>query len=209
MSSNIRIQRICQHCNNEFTARTTVTKYCSHKCASRAYKDRTRKKKVEKSNAETKKIITQPVELAKRKRIYEKLYPETKHGAKNRSNNYGKDLETDNLSSSKTFTEDTAEKTGESSRNIRRSIARSEKLLPETKKGAFNQHTKVLNANLANSKPTFVEDTSKKTNGAEPIQYNIEDCYTINEILNKYPISDNALRNLINRLVRLCTQTDY
>lgn len=34
---------------------------------------------------------------------------------------------------------------------------------PETKKGAFNQHTKVLNANLANSKPTFVEDTMNKT----------------------------------------------
>lgn len=38
-----------------------------------------------------------------------------------------------------------------------------EKLYPETKKGAFNQHTKVLNANLANSKPTFVEDTMNKT----------------------------------------------
>ena|SRR5690606_1267864 len=67
MSSNIKIQRICQYCNNEFTARTTVTKYCSHKCASRAYKDRARKKKVEKSNTETKKVIAQPVEVAKAK----------------------------------------------------------------------------------------------------------------------------------------------
>lgn len=67
MSSNIKIQRICQYCNNEFTARTTVTKYCSHKCASRAYKDRTRKKKIEKSNSETRKVITQPVEVVKAK----------------------------------------------------------------------------------------------------------------------------------------------
>ena len=67
MSSNIKIQRICQHCNNEFTARTTVTKYCSHKCASRAYKDRTRKKKVEKSNIETKKVIARPVEIVNAK----------------------------------------------------------------------------------------------------------------------------------------------
>lgn len=69
MSSNIKLQRICQHCNNEFTARTTVTKYCSHKCASRAYKDRTRKKKVEKSNAETKKVIARPVEVVNAKEI--------------------------------------------------------------------------------------------------------------------------------------------
>lgn len=67
MSSNIEIQRICKYCNNEFTARTTVTKYCSQKCASKAYKDRTRKKKVEKSNTETKKVIAQPVEVAKAK----------------------------------------------------------------------------------------------------------------------------------------------
>jgi excisionase family DNA binding protein len=62
MSSKIEIQRICQHCSTEFTARTTVTKYCSHKCASRAYKDRVRNKKVEKSNNETQKVITQPIE---------------------------------------------------------------------------------------------------------------------------------------------------
>lgn len=72
-------------------------------------------------------------ELAKRKRIYEKLFPKTTNGAKNRSNNYGKDLEKENFSTSKTFTEDTAGKIGESSRNIRYSITRSEKLLPETK----------------------------------------------------------------------------
>lgn len=60
MSSNIRVQRICQHCSTEFTARTTVTKYCGDLCAKRAYKARHRKKKVEKSNAETKAIINKP-----------------------------------------------------------------------------------------------------------------------------------------------------
>lgn len=53
MSSNIQVQRICQHCNTEFTARTTVTKYCSDKCAKRAYKERIKTKKVERSNIET------------------------------------------------------------------------------------------------------------------------------------------------------------
>jgi excisionase family DNA binding protein len=63
MSSNIRVQRICQQCNGEFTAKTTVTKYCSVKCASRASKARARAKKVKKVNAETQVIINQPIEL--------------------------------------------------------------------------------------------------------------------------------------------------
>lgn len=50
MSSNIFIQRICQFCSNEFTARTTVTKYCSEICTSRAYKQRIREAKIK--NAE-------------------------------------------------------------------------------------------------------------------------------------------------------------
>ena len=48
MGSNIYLQKICEQCGKEFTARTTVTRFCSHTCSSRAYKDRTRKDKVEK-----------------------------------------------------------------------------------------------------------------------------------------------------------------
>lgn len=58
MSSNIKITRICQFCDVEFTARTTVTKYCSHKCASRAYKQRTRNQNIEKSVVETVRTIS-------------------------------------------------------------------------------------------------------------------------------------------------------
>ena len=53
MSSNISITRVCQHCKNEFTARTTKTQYCSLSCSSKAYKFRTRKNKIETSNTET------------------------------------------------------------------------------------------------------------------------------------------------------------
>lgn len=60
MSSNIEIQRICQHCKNMFTARTTVTKYCSLKCSSNAYKARTRESKIKTSNIETKTTINKP-----------------------------------------------------------------------------------------------------------------------------------------------------
>lgn len=62
MSSNIHVQRICEYCKVEFTARTTKTKYCSHKCNSRHYKEKTRGAKVLKSNEETTKKITLEVE---------------------------------------------------------------------------------------------------------------------------------------------------
>lgn len=67
MSSNIYVQRICQHCGKEFTARTTVTQYCGDTCAKRAYKARERKIKVEESNKETLRIKNKPIEELKAK----------------------------------------------------------------------------------------------------------------------------------------------
>ena len=67
MSSNIKIQRICQHCGNEFTARTTVTQYCGDDCAKRAYKARQRAAKVELSNKETQQIKAKPLKELKAK----------------------------------------------------------------------------------------------------------------------------------------------
>jgi len=67
MSSNIKVQRICQHCGKEFTARTTVTRYCGDNCAKQAYKARIRVAKVEISNIETQRIIIKPIEELKAK----------------------------------------------------------------------------------------------------------------------------------------------
>ncbi len=67
MSTNIRVQRICQHCGNDFIARTTVTKYCGDNCAKRAYKVRKRNEKINNSNKETKEIIRKPIEQIKAK----------------------------------------------------------------------------------------------------------------------------------------------
>lgn len=47
ISSNIRLQKTCQHCGNRFTAKTTVTQFCSDTCAKRAYKQRKRNEKIE------------------------------------------------------------------------------------------------------------------------------------------------------------------
>ncbi|MEI2695480.1 MAG: helix-turn-helix domain-containing protein [Saprospiraceae bacterium] len=67
MSSNIKVQRICQHCGKEFTAKTTVTQFCGDTCAKSAYKARGRKLKVEQSNIETQLIKTKPFEDLKSK----------------------------------------------------------------------------------------------------------------------------------------------
>jgi len=62
MTSNIRLRRICGHCQQEFTAKTTVTKYCSDICAKRAYKARIRKAKIEQSNKETHEMEIKPIQ---------------------------------------------------------------------------------------------------------------------------------------------------
>ena len=67
MSSNIRILRICQYCNKEFTARTTVTKCCSDNCAKRAYKLKIKNNKINESNTETTLIKNKPIEDLKLK----------------------------------------------------------------------------------------------------------------------------------------------
>ncbi len=60
MSSNIRVTRICESCNTEFEAKTTVTKYCSHKCNKMAYKKNLKETKITKSNSETLKTKLKP-----------------------------------------------------------------------------------------------------------------------------------------------------
>jgi excisionase family DNA binding protein len=67
MSSTILATRICQHCGGEFIARTTVTKYCSSQCNSRAYKAKIRGDKVQRSNNETQQKISIPIEQLKAK----------------------------------------------------------------------------------------------------------------------------------------------
>ncbi len=67
MSSNIKVQRICQHCGNEFTALTTATAYCSKLCNNKAYKAKIRAGKVEVSDKQTKQIKNKPIEELKAK----------------------------------------------------------------------------------------------------------------------------------------------
>lgn len=68
-------------------------------------------------------------QLKRRKAIYEQLRPETKHNSKFKGNQFRSN---DTMSSDqKTFTEDTADKLGQSQRNIQRSVARAENIIEE------------------------------------------------------------------------------
>lgn len=67
MSSNIKIQRICQYCGQDFIAKTTTTLYCSHKCNSADYKAKQRATKIDASNKQTIKAKTAPIEVLKAK----------------------------------------------------------------------------------------------------------------------------------------------
>lgn len=58
MSSNIRLEKTCNFCGNPFTAKTTVTQFCSDNCAKRAYKQRKRSEKIETAIQEQKQKIT-------------------------------------------------------------------------------------------------------------------------------------------------------
>lgn len=63
MSSNIRVNRICENCSKPFIAKTTVTRFCGDNCAKIAYKSRKRKNKIKQSNTETLKIKLEPLEV--------------------------------------------------------------------------------------------------------------------------------------------------
>lgn len=53
MNRKTEIIRVCEYCDNTFTAQRTTTKYCSHKCNSRAYKQRKREETIAPQNTST------------------------------------------------------------------------------------------------------------------------------------------------------------
>lgn len=65
MSSNIRVQRICDYCKTEFTAKTTVTKYCSKSCNKKSYKKRIKDEKINSSKSKIFQVKVQPFEELK------------------------------------------------------------------------------------------------------------------------------------------------
>ena len=171
MSSNIQVQRICQHCGTEFTALTTVTKYCSHRCGSLANKAKKRAEKVQKSNTETKQIKTKPIEELKAKEFLT-VSDVSKLVGCSRQNVY-KLINTGKLKATNILEKKTI---------VRRCDI--DKLFSEPDYSNFIGLEKQVK-----------ELYDWKQAGA----FDIADCYTINEVLEKYSISETALQNLIKR----------
>jgi len=61
MTSYIRLTKVCHYCGNDFTAKTTVTKYCGDNCAKRAYKERQKIEKIKSSNKQATALIQRPI----------------------------------------------------------------------------------------------------------------------------------------------------
>ena len=59
MSSNIRIEKTCEWCGSKFIAQTTVTRFCSKRCAEHSYKARLRNEKVQRAQSVEPKSLTE------------------------------------------------------------------------------------------------------------------------------------------------------
>ena len=60
MSSNITIQKVCEFCGNQFTAKTLFTRYCSKQCNSRHYKQMAKEEKAKILGAQLNATETSP-----------------------------------------------------------------------------------------------------------------------------------------------------
>lgn len=171
MSSKIRVQRICQYCGTEFTACTTVTKYCSDKCCKAAYKARIRAEKVQKSNTETQKIKNKPIEELKAKEFLTVTEVSKLIGC-SRQNVY-KLINTGKLKATNILEKKTI---------VRRCDLENLFIEPEY-------------SNFIGLEKQVKEMYDWKQAGA----FDIADCYTISEVLEKYSISEKTLYDLIKR----------
>lgn len=159
MSSNIEIQRICEYCKSEFTARTTVTKLCSDKCRKANYKLKKKNEKIQNSNNETRQIKTKPIEELKAKEFLTVRDVATLLNCSVRSVYYY--IESGTIKATNLGQRITRVKRSEIDRLFEQ--PQTEQSKPETK------------------------------------HFEITDCYTISEVLEKYSISEKTLQNLIKR----------
>lgn len=173
MSSKIEVQRICQHCGNEFTARTTVTRFCSHRCASAAHKQKIRAGKVEQSNKQTQQIKTQPIEELKAREFLTVTQVSKLIGC-SRQNIYSL-INTGKLKATNILLKKTIVKRSDLDKLFKEPTHRTQhEGIPETQKQELSEWVKAGG-------------------------FDITDCYTLTEVQDKYGISETALQNLIKQ----------
>jgi len=173
MSSKIEVQRICQQCGNEFTARTTVTQYCSNTCSKRAYKARLKAAKIESSNTETQRIKSEPIEELKAKEFLSVTQVSKLIGC-SRQNVYNL-INTGKLKATNILLKKTIVKRSDLDKLFKKPTNRTQSEgIPETQKQELN-------------------------NWVQAGGFDIADCYNLTEVQSKYGISETALHNLIKR----------
>lgn len=158
MSSNIKVQRICQHCKKEFTARTTITLYCSHNCNRAAYKAKERAVKIQASNEQTQQIKNQPIEQLKAKEFLT---------------------------------------VREVARLLSCSVRSAYYYIENGNIKAVNLGQRITRVKRSEIDKLFEQPQQIEIPQPEQMQFDIADCYSTEQVRNKYNISESGLRNLI------------
>lgn len=156
MSSNIEIQRVCEFCGKEFTARTTTTRYCSKPCNKKHYDQLKRAKKIANSNAEV---------LNK------------------------KNISTDDINKKDVLTvKDTASLLNLSLRSVYRLIKKGTIKASNIGKRMNRIQRKDINELL----DSYNQPSKKRF-------HKLSDCYTLEQIQEKYNLSEKSLYDIIRR----------
>lgn len=109
-------------------------------------------------------------QIARRKEIYEQLYPETKAGGDHGNQHTGG--KSQNLQSAKSFTKDASNKTGKSERSISESVRRSKGLTPKAKKVFKNKDLPKYQANeISRKDPEEQNKIADKLESGEATDY--------------------------------------
>ena len=167
----MEVQRLCQYCGVTFISQKTTTRFCSHKCSKRAYKENIRTIKIEKNNAETKAVRLRP--MAK---LMEKEYltvPEAAQILDCNSKSIYRLIESGRLS---------AVNLGQRLTRVRRRDM--DKL--------FEQPTPPPESILE-------QLTRELTKKQESVQFDVSEFYTITEVQEKYGVSDRGLHEILKR----------
>ena len=158
------------YCSSEFIAKTTSTRYCSKKCNTAHYKSKARTQKVEQSNTETKRIKNKPIQDIQEKELLTVKDVSILLGCSIRS-------------AYRLIDNGTLKAVNLAERMTRINKSELNRLLEQ----------KTTQPIAKEPKPIYI------IKEPEQIQIDIADCYTLNEIQNKYSISEKALYDIIKR----------
>lgn len=189
MSSNLRIKKVCQFCYSEYIAKKTVTKYCSLKCAQRAYKQRAKEKKIKELAEQNKALNIQASQSKKgRKKTTRKRDIKQENDKKFRGEIMG-----ENTNDVNDFNYDF---TGENTNDVL-TVCEAAKYLKVSEKTIYSliENNKIKFYNI-NKRLTRIEKESLDQlitfdlkNSYRGDQFNIEHSYAINEIHKNFKVS--------------------